>query len=142
MMMGTVFLDNVLASTRFRISAGIEPCPPSLNGLPRKMRRTGLLPKVSSMYFVYVPSVANILPLTNKWSNASRNLKWSQYSMIQNRNNVAAANMLLIKSKTPSDRFQQVSWLEAMFITCSGKKECFVMSISQDGQGPQSKNGI
>ena len=50
--------------------------------------------------------------------------------------------MLLIKSKTPSDRLQQVSWLEAMFITYARKQECFIMSISQDGQGPQSKDGI
>ena len=50
--------------------------------------------------------------------------------------------MLLIKSKTPSDRLQQVSWLEAMFITYARKQEYFIMSISQDGQGPQSKDGI
>ena len=50
--------------------------------------------------------------------------------------------MLLIKAKTPSDRLQQVSWLEAMFITYARKQECFIMSISQDGQGPQSKDGI
>ena len=50
--------------------------------------------------------------------------------------------MLLIKSKTPSDFLQQVSWLEAMFITYARKQECFIMSISQDGQGPQSKDAI
>ena len=49
---------------------------------------------------------------------------------------------MLIKPKTPPDRFQQVSWLEAMFITDSCKQECFIMSISQDGQGPQSKDGM
>ena len=74
------------------------------------------------------------------WSGIGISIKLT-YHLSKTETN-AAANMLLIKSKTPSDRLQQVSWLEAMFITYARKQECFIMSISQDGQGPQSKDGI